>query len=217
VKIVTELKEDLLAQLKYECGRLAADVKISTDDGTVILNGTVPNYAEKVAAINAVQRVGGVREVLDEIVVKLPERQKATDADIENAAYNAIDWITTVPTDALLITVRNGRLTLEGTVETWSQRNAVEDVIRHLGVIVDLTNLIKIKPQLLAPDVKEAIESAFARHALLDAEQIAVEVEGSKVILRGTTSSIAERDEAEHAARSARGVTDVENRIVITV
>lgn len=217
MNIVTELKEDLLDQLNFECGRGAAGIQIATDDGTVTLYGTVPSYAEKVAAVKAVQRVGGVKAVMDEIVVKLPERQKCTDADIENAAYNAISWITTVPTESLLITARNGRLKLEGTVETWSQRNAVEDVVRHLGGIVDLTDLIKIKAQLLAPDVKMAIESAFGRHALLDAEKITVEVDGTKIILRGTTSSLAERAEAEHAARSARGVTDVENRIVIVV
>jgi osmotically-inducible protein OsmY len=217
MRIITELKEDVLAQLKYECGRAVADVQISNDDGTVTLFGTVPSYSEKMAAIRAVQRVGGVKTVMDEIVVKLPEHQKCTDAEIENAAYNAIGWITTVPSELLQVTVRNSRLTLEGTVETWSQRNAVEDVTRHLGGIVDLANLITIKPQLLGWDVKEAIESAFARHALLDAEKIAVEVSETKVILRGTTSSLAERAEAENAARSARGVTEVENRIVIVV
>ncbi|HXC35256.1 MAG TPA: BON domain-containing protein [Candidatus Acidoferrales bacterium] len=217
MKIITEPKEDLLAQLRFECGRAAANVQVETDDGAVTLYGTVPNYAEKVAAIKAVRRVGGVTAVADEIVVKLPDHQKCTDAEIENAACNAISWITTIPAESLLITPRNGRLTLEGSVETWSQRNAVEDVVRNLEGIVDLTNLITIKPQLLGPDVKTAIESSFQRHALLDAEKIDVEVTGTKVILRGTTSNFAEREEAEHAARSARGVTDVENQIVIVV
>jgi osmotically-inducible protein OsmY len=217
MKIISELKENLLAQLRFECGRAADEVQISNDDGTVTLYGAVPNYAEKMAAVKAVQRVGGVKAVMDEIVVKLPDHQKCTDAELENAANNAISWITTVPADSLQITARSGRLTLEGTVETWSQRNAVEDVVRHLGGIVGLTNLITIKSQLLAPDVKVAIESAFARHALLDAERITVEVSGTTVILRGTTASLAEREEAEHAARSARGVTGVENRIVIVV
>lgn len=217
MKIITELKEDALAQLKFECGRAAAGVQISANDGTVTLRGTVPNYAEKVAAIKAVQRVGGVKEVMDELVVKLPDHQKCTDAEIQTAAYNAISWITTVPTDGLEITVQNGKLTLEGKVESWSQRSAVEDVVRHLGGIVDVTNLIVIKPQPMEPDVKAAIESAFERHALLDAEKIAVEINGTKAILRGTTSSLAERAEAEQAAQSARGVTDVENRIVIVV
>ncbi|HTV42082.1 MAG TPA: BON domain-containing protein [Candidatus Sulfotelmatobacter sp.] len=217
MKIVTELKEDAMAQLKFECGRAAADVHISTDDGTVTLYGTIPTYAEKVAAIKAVQRVGGVKAVLDELVVKLPDHQKCTDAEIENSAYNAISWITTVPADSLVITSRNGRLELEGKVGIWSQRNAVEDVVRHLGGIVDLTNLITVKPQPMEPDIKAAIEMAFERHALLDAEKITVEMVGTKVILRGTTSNFAEKDEAENAARSARGVTEVENRIVIVV
>jgi osmotically-inducible protein OsmY len=216
MKIATELKEDLLAQVKFECGRAADDVQISTGNGTATVYGTVSSYATKVAAVKAVQRVGGVKAVVDEIVVKLPEHQKYTDAEIENAAYNAISWITTVPAELLQITVRNGLLTLEGQVETWSQRNLVEDVVRHLGGILGLENLIKIKPQSLGSDVRDAIESAFERHALLDAEKIEVEVTGSKVILRGTTSNFAEKTEAEHAAWSARGVTEVENKIAIT-
>jgi len=217
MKMMPELKDDLLAQLKFECGRAADDVQIVAEDGSVTLSGTVPNYAEKVAAVRAVQRVGGVKAVLDEIVVKLPEHQKCTDAEIENAAYNAISWITTVPAELLQITARNGVLTLEGTVRTWSQRNVVEDVVRHIAGVVGIDNLIKIKPQSLSSDVKAAIESAFERHALLDAGNIEVEVAGGKVILRGKTSNFAERGEAEHAAWSARGVTEVENRIVITV
>ena len=107
-------------------------------------------------------------------------------------------------------------LTLEGTVETWSQRNLVEDVVQHLAGVVGIKNMITIKRQSLGSDVRAAIKSAFERHALLDAEKIEADVTGSKVILRGMTSSFVERAEAEQAAWSARGVTDVENRIVIT-
>lgn len=216
MKITTELKEDLLAQVKFECGRAADDVQISTSNGTSTVYGTVPSYATKVAAVKAVQRVGGVKAVVDDLVVKLPEHQKSTDAEIENAAYNAISWITTVPAELLQITVRNGLLTLEGEVEAWSERNVVENVVQHLGGVVGLENLIKIKPHSLGSDVRTAIESAFERHALLDAEKIEVEVNGSKVILRGTTSNFAEKTEAEHAAWSALGVTEVENKIAIT-
>ena len=76
MKLITGLKEDLQAQLNFECGRTAAGVEISTNDGTVTLSGTVPSYAEKVAAVKAIQRVGGVKAVVDEVVVKLPEYQK---------------------------------------------------------------------------------------------------------------------------------------------
>jgi osmotically-inducible protein OsmY len=43
-----------------------------------------------------------------------------------------------------------------------------------------------------------------------------VEVQGSKVILKGTVRTWMERQEAEQVAWSAPGVTSVENRITIS-
>jgi osmotically-inducible protein OsmY len=49
----------------------------------------------------------------------------------------------------------------------------------------------------------------------MDAERITVEVEESKVILKGTVRFWSERKDAERVAWSAPGVTAVENRIAI--
>ena len=66
-------------------------------------------------------------------------------------------------------------------------------------------------------DLKQNIEKALLRNAETDAEHITVEVQGSKVILRGTVRSYAEKQEAADAAWSAPGVTEVDNRIVISL
>ena len=74
-----------------------------------------------------------------------------------------------------------------------------------------------VKPHVSPSDLKQSIERALVRNAETDAKHITVEVQGSKVILHGTVRSYAEKKAAENAAWSAPGVSEVDNRILISL
>ena len=69
----TELKNDVLAELKYEPKVKVTDIGVLVKDGVVTLNGFATSYGEKWNAVSAAKRVAGVQAIADDIEVKLPD------------------------------------------------------------------------------------------------------------------------------------------------
>jgi osmotically-inducible protein OsmY len=212
-----EIHRDILEELKWDTRVQPNEVGVAVKNGIVTLTGWVDSYLKKLAAEDAAHRVRGVKAVVNDLEVHLPDSAERTDADLAEAVLNALKWDADIPASKLDVTVSQGWVTLKGEVDYAFQKQAAEQAIRHLSGITGVTNLIRIKSQVLPTDLKASIEKALIRNAETDAQHITVDVEGSKVILRGTVHSYAERKAAEKAAWSAPGITEVENKITISL
>jgi len=111
--------------------------------------------------------------------------------------------------------VESGWVTLDGNVNWQYQRSAAEDAVRGLTGVTGVSNTIAVESTVSPTDIKSKIDAALKRNAILDAEQIKVQIDGGKVFLTGTVTSWAERDEAEAAAWAALGVTDLKDALTI--
>lgn len=218
-----ELKQDVIAELNWEPTVVEGVITPSGNprigvtalNGVITLDGEVDSYYKKWAAYRAAGRVAGVREVIDNIKVKLPGSFKLADEAIGQAAIQAIDLNSSVPTNRVRVRVQDGAITLTGEVDWAYQMEAAEGAVRHLKGVVWISNQISIKPPVEPVDIKVKIESAFRRNAMLDSRVIGVHTEGGKVILKGSVHSWAESEEAQRVVWAVPGVSQVENHILI--
>ncbi len=211
-----ELRQHVENALEWEPSVDQSDIGVSVDDGIVTLRGNVRSYSEKATAEQVALRVYGTKGVANDLQVRLANGAERTDTDLAQAAVNALNWNTVVPTGKVTVSVTNGWITLKGVVEWQYQKDAAARAVRDLTSVKGVTNQIAVASHVSAPDVRNKIEAAFTRSAEIDARRINVTAADGKVILSGNVRSWAERREAERAAWAAPGVTQVDDRLLVT-
>lgn len=210
-----DIHMDVMETLAFDPQIGEQNIAVSVKDGIVTLSGEVENHVQKVAAEQAVKRVMGVRGFAEELEVNPPAHHRRTDTELVEAALNTLKWSVLVPADRIQVKVEHGWVTLLGEVNWNFERESAQDAITKLTGVRGVSNKITVKPHVAPTDVKRKIIREFERAARQDAQQVQVKVSGGIVSLEGTVQDWAEYDEAERAAWSAPGVTEVRNFLVV--
>ncbi len=215
MKTDAEIRRNVESELQWDPSVDDKRIGVAVSDAVVTLTGDVPHYSGRWAAEDAVKRVAGVRAIANDIQIKIPASGARTDTDIAEASANALRWNVSLTGTDIKPVVKEGWVSLTGRVTWGYQKMAAEDAVRYLMGVRGVSNEITVKPTVEVMDVKQKIEDAFRRHALLDAKDIEVVVNSATVTLKGHVHSWQECEDAVLAAWAAPGVNAVDNRLTI--
>jgi osmotically-inducible protein OsmY len=211
-----QIQRDVVAELQWDSRVQPSEVGVGVTSGIVTLSGHVDSYYKKSVVEEAALRVRGVVALASELAVKLPSSSERTDEEVAAAAVRAIESDALLGAKNLQLTVDSGWIAVRGELEWNFQKEDAERVLRRLWGVKGVTNLTTLKTRPAPTELKDKIEKALIRTAQLDARTISVDLQGPKVILKGTVRSWGEREEAERAAWLAPGVSQVDNRIQVS-
>lgn len=178
--------------LKIDEGVESHLIDVTVRDGIVTLSGSVDNLLSNERAGRVARRVKGVRSVVNRIDV-IPSAR--SDAQIREEVEGAL--LDDPATDAyeLGVDVKDGTVSLTGTVESWAEKRLSGQVAKGVRGVQDVVNEIEIRYTMTRSDseILNDVERRLDSDIWVGAEEISVEVDQGRVALIGTVSSAAEK------------------------
>lgn len=196
------IQDAVISALKSHPDVRATDVGVEVHGGVVTLTGTVHTWAERSAAQEAAHRARGVRDVANEIAVAMPASPHApTDVEVARAARAELDALQ--PANAITSSVTEGIVTLNGTVASAAESEALASAVAGARGVRRVQNWIDVvTPPSREKILRERIAHALAAHGEHVARHIDVVVHGNVVKLAGGLDSEAERRAVLGAVRA---------------
>ncbi len=122
----------------------------------IVLGGEVSSYAEKCLTEKAIQKVKGVKGIVDELKVNLATPFARSDLNnIANSAIDALKWNFFVPEEQIKLIVENGALILSREVDEYYQKEHAEKAVENIVGLVGVVNNINVKAAVSAFEAKK--------------------------------------------------------------
>lgn len=138
-----EIAEAILNGLKWHVGIAEEQIIIKVEDGIVTLHGQVDRAWQRTAVKEMVSKLAGVRSVINLIAVK----PGLVQVDIDEKIQNAFKRNSTVNAGNISATVRGHEIVLEGTVNSYAEKNAAKNIAWSAPGIIEVDNRLKVERQ----------------------------------------------------------------------
>jgi osmotically-inducible protein OsmY len=208
------LQKDVQDALKWEPLLNSAEIGVTVQNGIVTLTGKVDSYAKKLQAEHAAKKVFGVKVLVEDIEVKLPDPRTKNDVEIANEIIAAFASNSFIPQEKINVKVENGWVDLDGEV-SWSYLSDItENAVKYLPGVKGIYNNIIINPEIKETIEKNEIEKALERSSI-DSSEINVSVSGKTVTLTGNVHTWHQKEEAGRVVWKTPGIENVKNNITV--
>ena len=211
-----DLKQRVLRELTWDSRVSCPSINVEVNDAVATLCGSVPTYAQKMAAQKAAHRVEGVLDVANDIEVNPSAHFLRGDTDLARAVRSALEWDALLPDEQIQSTVSDGWVMLEGEVNNERERTNAERVIKRLTGVVGVMNKLSIRKQVVNEEqLREQIEDALQTRADRESGRLRIEIHDGAVDLFGRVHSWQERRAVLGSISHALGVTQVRDHLRI--
>lgn len=210
-----EIRGAILTALQSDPRARGGRAEVEVREGIVQLRGRAPTLDARRRAAELAESVHGVWRVQNDLTVP---RGELTDAELGQQVERALERAAAIDEGAVTAAVRNGRVTLTGSVETPYARMVAEEVIGRIPGVRALDNELEApaRPAGPPPDdvLLQDVIAHLEAHPYVDRDAIEVSVANGEVMLRGRVTDWRAEREAIRAAQEA-GATNVLDSIEV--
>jgi osmotically-inducible protein OsmY len=140
-----------------------------------------------------------------------------TDQEIQTNVMAELRWDPSVPATEIGVLVKDGVVTLTGTVDTYMKKWRAEEVAHRVTGVIAVANEIQVRSigERTDSDIAAAAVHALTWNSTIPQGKVHVTVDKGWITLKGDVEWQYQRQEAERAVRRLLGVKGVSNLITV--
>lgn len=142
-----------------------------------------------------------------------------TDMEIQKDVIEELKWEPFLNAAEIGVAVKNGVVTLSGTVDTFRKKTAAEEAAKSVAGVRAVAEDLEVKPAGTGrrndAEIAQAVVNALKWHADVPDERIKIKVENGWVYLDGEVEWEFQKNAARTACENLLGVIGISNNIKI--
>jgi osmotically-inducible protein OsmY len=226
VRSSDEIQQEIEKRIQGDIWLIDPDIQVTVEDGQATLTGTVESQAAKqrlhdiawVVGVRSVEDAGvRIRSEADTTLRRHRPYVPGNDHEILLAVESALTHDSRVDAARVHVHVKSGVVILGGTVDSLRSKRAAEEDARNTLGVWDVENAILVGDvhRRSSAAVEQSLTAALARDRYLSEYDLTIAVEDDRATLKGTVRSQFDKRRAESVASSIRGVSEVQNDLMV--